>query len=482
MLFSEPLYFACFLPITVFVYWQSLHKQKYKLGTCILVLASIIFYASWSIRFFGLLLLSAAVNYGISHQLMSERLIWRRVFFLFGIGFNMGLLGYFKYFNFFLETMNLHLGCKFQISSIILPLGISFYTFQQIAYVVDAYKRKVQACAFSEYLLFVIYFPQLVAGPIVHYADILPQFRKIKTVDWDSIHKGIMVFIFGLAKKIIIADSLARYVQLGYSNIDQLGFVSAWLISLSYTFQLYFDFSAYADMAIGSGLLFGIQLPENFNSPYKALSIQDFWRRWHITLSTWLKDYIYIPLGGSRRGLPRTLVNLFLTFLIGGIWHGAGWNFIVWGALHGTAMVGHHLWKKLNWHLHSLVAWFLTFNFIHLTWIFFRASSIQDAKTMIMKLIDLSWIKAIQPHLTLKELQILSAGSIDMSAKALIKLFAIIFSLILLAKLFKNTHQLVQKYVQPHWAKTLVVVLSMWVLWFILSQRSNKIDFLYWQF
>lgn len=482
MLFSEPLYFALFLPTTVFLYWQSLHYQKYKLGTCVLVLASIIFYASWSIKFFGLLLLSAAVNYGISQQLMSEKLGWRRVFFIFGIALNVGLLGYFKYFNFFLETINHHLGCSFRVSSMILPLGISFYTFQQLAYIVDAYKRKVQPCAFTEYLLFVIYFPQLVAGPIVHYADILPQFRTIKTVDWDSMYKGIMTFIFGLAKKIIIADSLAYYVQLGYSDIDQLGFVSAWVISLAYTFQLYFDFSAYADMAIGSGLLFGIQLPENFNSPYKALNIQDFWRRWHITLSTWLKDYIYIPLGGSRRGLPRTLANLFLTFLIGGIWHGAGWNFMVWGASHGTAMMLHHLWKRLGWRMHSLIAWFLTFSFIHLTWIFFRASSLTDAKTMILKLGDISWLKELHANLTLKELQILSAGSTEISPIDWFKLVLIIFALVFLTKFFKNTSQLVQQYAQPHWLKTLIAALSMWVLWSMIFARFHKVDFLYWQF
>ena len=234
-----------------------------------------------------------------------------------------------------------------------LPICKDHFTFRyQLLYVptncliVDAYKHEIQPCSFSNYILFVIYFPQLVAGPIVHYQEMMPQFGAQKSIRWDLIWEGLFIFICGLFKKIVIADKLAVFVQQGYSNVEQIGFLGAWLLSLSYTFQLYFDFSGYADMAIGSGLFFGIRLPENFNSPYKALDIQDFWRRWHITLSTWLKNYIYIPLGGSHCTLLRTCINLFLTFFIGGVWHGAGWTFILWGTFHGLATVIHRLWRQ----------------------------------------------------------------------------------------------------------------------------------------
>ncbi len=485
MLFSKPLYFALFLPLTALFYWLAVNYKKHTFSIFILIVASVIFYVTWSVKFFGLLLFSATINYLIASQLMSERQSLRRALFALAIAFNIGLLGYFKYFNFFLETFNECLGSNFRLINLILPLGISFYTFQQLAYVVDAYKNKVKHCSFAEYILFVIYFPQLVAGPIVHYADVLPQFRTIKTVDWNSMYKGIMIFILGLAKKILVADTLGHYVQMGYANIDQLGLISAWIISLAYTMQLYFDFSGYADMAIGSGLLFGIRLPENFNSPYKALHIQDFWRRWHITLSTFLKDYIYIPLGGNRCSEPRVLLNLFLTFFIGGIWHGAGWTFMIWGALHGTAMMIYHLWKKLGFQLHKTLSWFITLNFINLTWIFFRADSVTSARTFIIKLVDLRWLKEITPFMTLKELRALICGHTGHTGLGYLQLIQLGFSiigLIFFVKYIQNTSQLATKNITPHWFKTGAMLAMVWIIWVITSCRVYEVDFIYWQF
>ena len=277
----------------------------------------------------------------------------------------------------------------------------------------------------------------------------------------------MFIFICGLFKKIVIADKLAVFVQQGYGNVDQIGFLSAWLLSLSYTFQLYFDFSGYADMAIGSGLFFGIRLPENFNSPYKALDIQDFWRRWHITLSTWLKNYIYIPLGGSRCTLLRTCINLFLTFFIGGIWHGAGWTFIIWGTLHGLATVVHRLWRQTGLHLNKFLAWFITFNFVNFAWIFFRAESVKDAGKVVWKMFDLSWIEEIG----------------DMSfGNWCFESLMLDIGIIIFVCFFKNTKQLYARLGKPSLVKVFILSIAIWSIVLLISSRNDKIDFLYWQF
>jgi len=356
-----------------------------------------------------------------------------------------------------------------------LPLGISFYTFQQIAYIVDAYRKRVERCEFWEYVLFVIYFPQLVAGPIVHYQEILPQFHAQKVVNWETLWKGIFIFICGLFKKIVIADSLAPMIQQGYADVDGLGILSAWSLSLGYTFQLYFDFSGYADMAIGSGLLFGIKLPENFNSPYQALNIQDFWRRWHMSLSAWLKNYVYFPLGGSRCSTLRTCVNLFLTFFIGGIWHCAGWTFIVWGTLHGLAALIHRIWTKTSVHLNKFVAWFVTFNFVNIAWIFFRANSFHDACLIIKKMFDLHIFNQLTFSMSLGELCLLLRGEVSFSCPRLLKWITICSTLCL----FPNVRKLYEKFGKPHVLKTLILV---GLFFYIFLKTGSKLDFLYWQF
>jgi len=393
MLFCDPIYFLVLLPLTALIYWRVIAKGKFHLAIPVLLVGSTIFYCTWNWRFYFLLLLSALVNYRIGRIMLTGARSQEpgvkgkgsKAWLLVGLLFNLGLLGYFKYAGFFLDNYNALFGTHWNVGHIILPLGISFYTFQQIAYLVDAYRREVPLCSFPKYLLFVTFFPQLVAGPIVHYKEMIPQFGAQRTVAWDSMYRGLWVFAFGLFKKVVLADTLAPYVDKCWSNVEQLQFLGAWTTVLGYTLQLYFDFSGYADMAIGSGLIFGIRLPENFNSPYQALNIQDFWRRWHMTLSAWLKDYVYIPLGGSRCPLPRTCINLFLTFLIGGIWHGANWTFVIWGALHGFAIVLHRLWHKTNHRLNAFAAWLLTFAFVNFAWIFFRAPNLKEAWMMVRK-------------------------------------------------------------------------------------------------
>jgi D-alanyl-lipoteichoic acid acyltransferase DltB (MBOAT superfamily) len=304
---------------------------------------------------------------------------------VFGIISNIILLAYFKYSDFFIENFNLALGTKIELLQLALPLAISFFTFQQIAYLVDSYRRETQEYDFLNYAVFVTFFPQLIAGPIVHHKEMMPQFADIrsKLINYKNILMGLFIFSIGLFKKVVIADAFAKWATAGFDHAQTLNLIEAWATSLSYTFQLYFDFSGYTDMAIGLALLFNIKLPINFNSPYKALDIQDFWRRWHITLSRFLRDYIYIPLGGNRKGSFRTYTNLLATFMLGGIWHGAGWTFLFWGFLHGIALVFHRGWKIYGFTMPKLLAWFITFNFINIAWVFFRAKEWDDAMKVL---------------------------------------------------------------------------------------------------
>lgn len=336
------------------------------------------------------------INYAIGTSLGKNTAskVSKRSVLTCGIIFNLGLLGYFKYANFFVDNLNA-IGVELTLPSITLPLAISFFTFQQIAYLVDSYHEETREYDFLNYALFVTFFPQLIAGPIVHHKEMMPQFAS----RWNMVKKhrnialGIFIFTMGLFKKVVIADTFAEWANFGFDEATTLSFVDAWKTSLSYTFQLYFDFSGYTDMAIGAALLFNIRLPINFNSPYKALDIQDFWRRWHMTLSRFLRDYIYIPLGGNRKGLGRTHVNLFSTFLLGGLWHGASWMFIIWGALHGFALVAHRFWSKLGGKMPAVIAWIITFNFINITWIFFRAKDMGDAVKVILGMVTFeNWV------------------------------------------------------------------------------------------
>lgn len=415
--------FLLFLPITFFIYFYLNKKRLTELAKAFLVLVSLFFYSWWNVAYLPIILASMIVNFALGKQLgkvsaMSigggqegllanaslngipnnksaipnpahvRKTLSRKALLVFGIIFNVALLGYFKYTDFFIENFNLITGADFNLLHIALPLAISFFTFQQIAYLVDSYRLGTKEYDFLTYALFVSFFPQLIAGPIVHHAEMMPQFANLRNrlINYKNIALGLFIFSIGLFKKVVIADSFAIWATNGFDKVEKLDVLSAWLTSLAYTFQLYFDFSGYCDMAIGAALLFNIKLPINFNSPYKSLDIQDFWRRWHITLGRFLRDYVYIPLGGSRAGnsrlsqLLRTCQNLFVTFLIGGIWHGAGWGFVIWGAMHGLALVIHRLWSCLSpFRLPKILAWFITFNFVNIAWVFFRATSLDDA-------------------------------------------------------------------------------------------------------
>ena len=402
MLFSSLEYIFIFLPVVFCLYFTVGKRLKYNVKIWLLLLASLFFYAWWLPIFLPLLLASILVNYFIGNALRKNS---SKMILSGGIILNLLPLLLFKYTNFILTNLS-ELFNVFKCSvtiphlKLVLPLGISFFTFQQIAYLVDCYRGGVVKYRFNDYALFVSFWPQLIAGPIVHHSDLLPQFRKESNsqIHWRHIYFGLVIFFLGLGKKVLLADQMGMVADWGWGiNPDNLSTGTAWIVTLAYTLQLYFDFSGYCDMAMGSAMLFNIRLPLNFNSPYHALSIQDFWRRWHITLSVWLRDYIYIPLGGSRKGLTRTIINVFTTFLIGGIWHGAGWTFIIWGAMHGFALAVNNLWKNLvSIKLNKVHSWIITFCFVHFAWIFFRAPDVNKAFAMIHRMFKEPKTKAFQ--------------------------------------------------------------------------------------
>jgi len=390
MLFNSPIYIFLFLPVVITVYFVLNRHRLTIAAKGWLVLASLFFYGYWNPAYLALIIGSILVNFGTGTALHRtkrsghpdhHRPYPRKSVLTVGVLFNLGLLGWFKYADFFIANFNILTKNDFPLLHLALPLAISFFTFQQIAYLVDCYQEDTQEYDFLNYCLFVTFFPQLIAGPIVHHREMMPQFVRTRNIlwQWPNIALGLFIFFIGLFKKTVIADTFAVWANEGFDSEGSLGFFEAWTASLSYTFQLYYDFSGYTDMAIGAALLFNIRLPINFNSPYKAVSIQDFWRRWHMTLSRWLRDYLYIPLGGNRCGNFRTYINLFLTFLLGGLWHGAGWTFVAWGALHGVALVIHRLWQHMGVRLPAILGWALTFLFVNTTWVFFRANSFDEA-------------------------------------------------------------------------------------------------------
>lgn len=386
MLFNSYIYILIFLPVAFSGYFILNRFGKERAANIWLVSASLCFYSYWNPSYLPLILLSIIVNYCAGLILKGRRgavysRFYRKTALTAGLLFNLGLLGYFKYADFLIVNVNHLFRADISLLNLILPLAISFFTFQQITFLVDTYRGVANNYTFLDYCLFVSFFPQLIAGPIVHHQEMMPQFcdSTKKRMNFQNISVGITVFAIGLFKKAVIADTFSGSAAIGFDQLETLSFFEAWIASLSYTLQIYYDFSGYTDMAIGSALLFNIRLPDNFNSPYKAVSIQDFWRRWHMTLSRWLRDYVYIPLGGSRSGEGRTMANIFTTFLLGGIWHGAGWTFILWGLMHGAGYAVHTLWRKTGLRLPKFQSWFITFLFVHFSWVFFRATSFADA-------------------------------------------------------------------------------------------------------
>jgi alginate O-acetyltransferase complex protein AlgI len=399
MLFVSLDFIEFFLPLLLILYYAAF-RLFLSLNIIVLLIASIVFCLYNGFNQGVLLLVSISVNFIIAKEIQANINFEfkQKLYLIFGVLLNILCLSYFKYSNFIIENASALLSLTYSKYDIRLPLGISFYTFTQIAFLIDVSRgHGPKILNFSTYALFVTYFPHVIAGPIIHWKEMFPQFLSLSKVKKNIVadvelqnlfFKGAGLFSIGVLKKIIMADQLSEYVSIGFEHVKNLTFTEAWFTSLSYTFQLYFDFSGYCDMAIGISFMLGIALPINFNSPYKATSIKEFWRCWHITLSTWLRDYVYIPLGGNRGGRIRTLRNLFLTFIIGGVWHGASWTFIVWGALHGIACCIQELWAEYKMPMSKAFAFTITFLFINFSWVFFRASDLTTAFCLLKKMIE----------------------------------------------------------------------------------------------
>ncbi|MBM3556509.1 MAG: MBOAT family protein [Alphaproteobacteria bacterium] len=403
MLFHSFEFIFLFLP---FVLAVSHVLQRLALVSYIgpfLLLSSVFFYGYWNPPYLLLVGASMVINYNVGRMIMAEvarRDIARaRLVTTLIIAANLCNIGYFKYTNFLVDNLNAATGLGFFIDKIVLPVGISFYTFQEIAYLVDCYRGKQKPCAFIDYALFVMFFPHLIAGPITNYREMTPQFAAIRRrgVDPDDLAVGLSLFVFGLFKKVALADGMAQYATPVFDASlvpgTQITALEAWGGAIAYTLQLYFDFSGYSDMALGLARMFGVALPLNFNSPYKATNIIDFWRRWHMALSNFLREYIYVALGGNRHGPARRYVNLMLTMLIGGLWHGANWTFVIWGGLHGLFLCINHGWNAFKEKLGIapgsggwLGAWtgrIITFLAVVVAWVFFRAETVDSAIRML---------------------------------------------------------------------------------------------------
>lgn len=385
MTFSSYIFILVYLPLSICGYF-FMNKVNATSGKLFMVLASWVFYAyaGWK--------LSIVLGIGIILNLCFSIVIckiskFKRALLSLVVVINIGVLFYYKYFNFFIENISNIGGKDYTLKQIVLPLGISFFTFQQIMYVVDVYRNDIKRVDIIDYLVYILYFPKLIMGPLVAPNELISQFNEQdrKIVNSENISYGIKLFSFGLFKKMVLADTLAKAVAWGYSNIDMSTSLDWIIIMLSYTFEIYFDFSGYSDMAVGVSKCFNIDLPINFDSPYKALSIRDFWKRWHISLTVFFTKYLYIPLGGSRKGKVRTYINILIVFLTSGIWHGANWTFILWGILHGLFNVIDRISEKYKKNILNFIKWICTFIIVNILWLLFRSESIEQWLHLLCK-------------------------------------------------------------------------------------------------
>jgi D-alanyl-lipoteichoic acid acyltransferase DltB (MBOAT superfamily) len=410
MLFNSFVFILAFLPAFLVAYYAAA-RLSYRLALGVIVVASLVFYGWWNVYYAPLLAFSILVNFALGSSIDRLKEQGRpgaaKAVLVLGITFNLGVLGFFKYADFFIENVNELFGADWALLHVILPLAISFFTFQKITFLVDVWQGIVRRPSFLHFLALVTFFPQLIAGPIVHYNEMVPQFVRygrdagaLFAGKYENLSVGLMIFVIGLAKKVLLADTAAGYADpifAAAASGAEVGLLEAWVGTLAFTMQIYFDFSGYSDMAIGAARMAGITLPQNFLSPYKSASVIEFWRRWHMTLSRFLRDYLYIPLGGNRHGPTRRHVNLMATMLLGGLWHGAAWTFVAWGALHGCYLIVNHLWRALGIAPESAAlaalgrraGVVLTLLAVSVAWVFFRAEGFDAALVMLRGLAGL---------------------------------------------------------------------------------------------
>jgi len=495
MLFNSFEFILLFLPLVLIGYYLLNRSANASISKIWLVFCSLFFYSWWNISYLPLLLISIIYNYCTGILLGNSKSgRMRFILAMGGVVFNIALLGYYKYWGFIVFNTNTLFNTEYPLLHIALPLAISFFTFQQIAYLVDCYRGDVKESSFLNYMLFITFFPQLIAGPIVHHKEMMPQFdrHENRLFNFENQAKGVFIFSIGLFKKVILADTFAIWSTQGFNQVNELSMIEGWVTALSFVFQLYFDFSGYMDMAMGAALFFNIKLPLNFNSPYKALDIQEAWNRWHMTLGRFLYQYVYIPmnklmlkrvftpLGMKKQVMLRTNLSLILLFLISGIWHGAGWTFITFGLLHGIATVCHRIWKKAGLKLPRIPAWFLTFGFIVIAFTFFRAASITDALKVLSSMFGLNGIvlpvkfEGLFAHIQIQNIIVFDNFTmINMSGA--IKYLIIGFILVLCCR---NSVQLMEKF-KPN---VLYLIFSLFLLLYSLMNLTKVSEFLYFNF
>lgn len=391
MLFNSYIFVLCFLPVTLAGYFLLNGIKRYDAAKGWLLALSLLFYGYFNVKYLYIIICSIILNYLISAGLRKNETVWVKRFLLSaGLVFNLGLLFYYKYMAFFVANINEIFHVDYIAVKLLLPLGISFFTFQQLSFLIDGFHERVPTYSFLDYALFVSFFPQLIAGPIVTHDEIIPQFQDeaLKKIDYYNLSAGLTTFTLGLAKKVLLADTFGEAVTWGYANIKGLDSTNAIIVIAAFTFQIYLDFSGYCDMASGIALMFNIKIPKNFDSPYKACTIGGFWKTWHMTLTRFFTKYVYIPMGGSWYGKLKTYRNVLITFLVSGLWHGANWTFVLWGGLHGLALVFDRVFSKVINRIHKLIRWFLTFIFVCVTWVYFRADSIGQANLLLKKVVE----------------------------------------------------------------------------------------------
>ena len=469
MLFNSYIFIFIFLPLTLLGwYGLNLHK-KHTLANVFLAGMSLWFYGYFNVYYLAIILSSIGLNYLLSYLLTripadaasytaasgsialgSHTRLLNRIALIIGIILNLGILFYFKYYDFFIENINLAFHTDFTLKHVLLPLGISFFTFQQLSFIIDRCLGRCEHYSLINYITFVTFFPQLIAGPIVLYKEMIPQFEDISKRSFNaaSFSRGIYLFVLGLAKKVLLADTFALMANYGFAQTFSLDCISTIAVILSYTFELYFDFSGYSDMAIGLGKMFNIELPVNFNSPYRSCSIKEFWQRWHITLSRFFVTYVYIPLGGSKKGRARMLINTFIIFLLSGLWHGAAWTYVAWGAMQGLLVVWDNLGiigikgrdekRPSRFHIPAWLGWIFTFTLFNLSLFFFRSQSMLGAMQLFKNLFAGKYtgkVYDIAAQLDISEIYVIRQA-LDMVSPNLMNYFYLIFMILLFALAF----------------------------------------------
>lgn len=530
MLFNSYIFVFAFFPICLFGYYGLLHCRRPGAARVFLTAMSFWFYGYFNLSYLLIMVCSIAGNY-LFHRLLSrtgpgggkpgegiKAAPRRRAVMILAVALNLGVLFYFKYFDFFLGTVNGVFGTSFALRGILLPLGISFFTFQQISFIVDTYRGEVKNCPLDVYALFVSFFPQLIAGPIVSHSEMLPQFARLgeKKPDWEWIAGGFALFVLGLSKKVLLADTFGAGVDYGYANVETLGRADAWLVILFYALQLYFDFSGYCDMAVGIGRMLGIEIPANFDSPYKAVNIVDFWKRWHITLNRFFTKYVYIPLGGNRRGERRMYLNLLIVYFLSGLWHGAGFHFIVWGMLHGLLYVATRFWQRhvrgkndryvigkrhsedgavqkrtagekavtgIRHKITTRMSQILLFLYVSAAWVYFRAESAAQANQMLLaacrgkiQKLSLDLAECMRPDEFWYVLKVLHLDNRPFSRYIL--MFVILAAGLYFAMAGKNAAERVERLKYGPVSAVVTVILAVWC---VLS-FSGVSTFLYFNF